>query len=73
MGFWGKWLQKIDNERLSGLTGDNARPDIRAHEVWRQGQNVFFDIHLTNTNARSQEHFPVTAILKKQKRNKESL
>ena len=41
--------------------------------MWRQGQNVFFDIHLTNTNARSQEHFPVTAILKKQKRNKESL
>ena len=46
-------LQKIDNEGLNGLTGDDARPDIRARGVWKQGKNSFFDILLTNTNARS--------------------
>ena len=63
-------LQKIDNEGLNGLTGDDARPDIRARGVWRQGQNAFFDIRLTNTNARSQKHLSVSAILKKQEKKK---
>ena len=36
----GRKLQKIDNEGLNGLTGDDARPDIRAHGVWRQRQNL---------------------------------
>ena len=58
-------LHKIESEGLNGLTGDDSRHDIRARGVWRQGQNVFFDICLTNTNARSQKHLPVTAILKK--------
>ena len=35
-------LQKIDNERIDGRTRDEARPDIRAQEVWRQKQNDFF-------------------------------
>ena len=52
-------LQKIDNEGLNCLTGDDARSDIRARGVWRQGQNVFFDIRLRNSNARSQKHLPV--------------
>ena len=39
-------LQKIDNEELNGLTGDDARPDIGTRGVWRQGQNAFFDIRL---------------------------
>ena len=38
--------------------------------MWRQGQNVFFDIHLTNTNVRSQKHLPVSAILKKHEKEK---
>ena len=42
-------LQEIDNEIIEGRTGDEARPDIRAQGVWRQGQNAFFDIRLTNT------------------------
>ena len=58
-------LQKIDNEELNGLTGDDARPDVRARGVWKQGQNAFFDIHLTNTNTCSQKHSPVSTILKK--------
>ena len=38
--------------------------------MWRQGQNVFFDIRLTNTNACSQKHLPVSAILKKHEKEK---
>ena len=34
---------KIENEELNGLTGYDARPDVRARRVWRQGQNAFFD------------------------------
>ena len=63
-------LQKIENEGLNGLTSDDARPDIRASGVWRQGQNVFFDICLTNTNARSQKHLLVSVILKKHEKEK---
>ena len=44
-------LQKIGSEGLNGLTGYNARPDIRASGEWRQRQNTFLDICLTNINA----------------------
>ena len=62
-------LQKIDNEGLNGLIGDNAIHDKRAHGVWRQG-NFFFDIRLTNTNTRLQNHSRVNAILKKNQKTK---
>ena len=38
--------------------------------MWRLGQNTFFHIRLTNTNARSQKHLPVRAILKKHEKEK---
>ena len=63
-------IQKIENEELNGLTGGYARPDIRAGEVWRQGQNAFFDIRLTNANACSQKDLPVCTILKKHENEK---
>ena len=66
-------LKKIDNQELIGLTGYDTRPDIRACRVWRQGQNSFFDIRLTNTNACSQKHIPVGTFLKKHTQKKESL
>ena len=37
-------LQKIDDERLNILNGDDATSDIRIHGVCRQGKNAFFDI-----------------------------
>ena len=63
-------LQKLENEEINGLTGDDAKPDIRARGVWRKGQNAFFDIRLTNVNANSQKHLPVNAILKKHEQEK---
>ena len=38
--------------------------------MWKLGQNTFFHIRLTNTNARSQKHLPVRAILKKHEKEK---
>ena len=32
-------LQKVDNEGLNDLTGDDARPDTRGRGRWGQGQN----------------------------------
>ena len=70
-------LQKVEKEELNGLIGDDARHDIRVGREWRQEQNAFFDIRLTNTNPRSQKYLPINAILKKRrktrKRKKESL
>ena len=48
-------LQKIGNERIGGRTEDEVRPNIRARVVWRQGQNAFLDIQLTNVNANSKK------------------
>ena len=55
------------------IGGDDTWLDIRADGVWRQGQNVFFDIRLRNTNARSYKHLPVSTILKKHEKEKKSL
>ena len=65
--------KKIENEGLNGLAGNDVRPDIRGRGVWRQGQHAFFDIRLTNTNARSQKHLLVSAILKKHEKEKREL
>ena len=46
-------VQKMDNERIDGRTWDEARRDIRVQGMWRQGENAFFDIRLTNVNANS--------------------
>ena len=47
-------LQPLSGEATTGLTGDEARPDIRAKGFWRQCQNAFFDIRVTNANSSSQ-------------------
>ena len=62
-------LQKVDNERIDGCTEDEARPNIRAQGVWRQGQNAFFDI-ITHVNAHSQKNQTVETILKKHEKEK---
>ena len=33
-------LQPINGEVVNGMAGDNARSDIRARGVWRQGQTL---------------------------------
>ena len=57
--------QQVDGEILDGLTGDNAKPDIRARGVWRDGQNAYFDVRITNTNSASQCNMTTDKILEK--------
>ena len=67
-------LQKTDDEELNILTDNDARPDIRARGALRQGQNAFFDIRLSNTNARSQKKFTSKCYSEKtRKKQKASL
>ena len=58
-------LQPLNGEHINGLTGDESRPVIRARGVWRNGQNAFFDIRITNLNSNSQIHQPIENILNK--------
>ena len=63
-------LQPITGEIVQGLSGDNARPDIRARGVWRKGQNAYFDVRITNLNSNSQKHLPVNTVLEKHEKEK---
>ena len=45
--------------------GDEARPDVRARGFWRNGQNAFFDIVVTNTNCVSQSSMSASKIYAK--------
>ena len=63
-------LQPLGPETVNGLSGDEARPDIRARGVWRPGQNAYFDIRITNTNSASHVHQPPEKILIKYERHK---
>ena len=63
-------LQPLEGEQLRGLAGDGARPDIRARGFWRTGQNAFFDVRVTNVNAKSQSHLSSTRIYSKHEADK---
>ena len=52
------------------VLGDNAKPDIRARGVWRNGQNAYFDVRITNTNSPSQKHLTSEKILEKHEKEK---
>ena len=57
--------QPVDGERLNGLVGDNAKPDVRARGVWRPGQNAYFDVRITNSNSTTQVNTPTLKTLEK--------
>ena len=49
-------LQELEGEQfttLSTLTGEQARPDIRARGFYRPGQNTYFDVKVINPNSDS--------------------
>ena len=50
-------LQRVTNKsgyRPSANLDDDARLDIRAREFWRDGQNAYFDVRITNADSASQ-------------------
>ena len=63
-------LQPLEGEQIAGLTGDEARPDIRARGFWRPGQNAFFDIRVTNINSASQANMSTEKIYAKHEKEK---
>ena len=49
---------------------DDARLDVRARGFWRDGQNAYFDVRVTNINCESQKNQQISAILKKHEQEK---
>ena len=63
-------LQPSEGEIINGLTGVNAKSDVRARGFLGEGQNVFFDMRITNTNPESQRHLTSKKIFTKHEREK---
>ena len=63
-------LQPLDGEIINGLTGDEARPDLRARGFWRHGQNAYFDVRVTNTNSASQSNLTTAKVYAKHEKEK---
>ena len=54
----------------SANTSQGARLDIRARNFWRQGQDEFFDIRVTQVNALSHKDLSTESIFRKQENEK---
>ena len=63
-------LQPIDGEIVNGIPGDNAKPDVRARGVWRDDQNAFFDVRITNTNSALQHNVKTEKVLLRHEKGK---
>ena len=63
-------LQPLEGESIAGLTGDEARPDIQARGFWRNGQNAYFDIRVTNANSDSQSNMTAAKVYAKHEAEK---
>ena len=63
-------LQSLEGEEVVGLEGDDAHPDIRAKSVWRNAQNAFFDVRVTNTNSASQNTLSEEQVLRNHENEK---
>ena len=68
-------LQKIDENTKStyhrtAIVADDARLDVRARGFWRQGQNAFFDVRVTNVDCASQRNTQINTILKNHEQEK---
>ena len=50
--------------KLSANIKDEGRADVRARGFWRDGQNAYFDVRVTNPECKSQKDKTVKAILK---------
>ena len=49
----------------TAVLGDEARPDVRARGFWRDGQNAFFDVMITNADCKSNRSKTVPGVLRK--------
>ena len=66
-------LQKVENKDTysdSAIVDDDARLDIRARGFWRDGQNAFFDVRVTNADCASHRNQKIEAVLRKNEQEK---
>ena len=66
-------LQHVVNKegyQRTAILDDDARLDIRARGFWRDGQNAFFDVRVTNPDCASQQNLPLKTILRKHEQEK---
>ena len=49
---------------------DDARLDVRAKGFWRDGQNAFFDVRVTNADNNSQITKPLKTVLRSHEQEK---
>ena len=47
-----------------------TKGEFRARGVWKDAQNAYFDIRVTNINSESQKHLPIKTILMKHEKEK---
>ena len=52
---------------------DDARLDIRARGFWRDGQNAYFDVCVTNADCASQIHTSIKSVLRKHEAKKKCM
>ena len=63
-------LQPLEGKIINGLAGVNAKPDVLARGFWREEQNAFFNVRITNRNSESQRHLTSERIFTKHEREK---
>ena len=56
-------LNKNGYQRTANLD-DDARLDVRARGFWREGQNAFFDVRITNADSDSQRNTSIKSVLR---------
>ena len=56
--------------QLSANTKEEGRTDVRARGFWRDGQNAFFDVRVTNADCQSQRNKTLKSTLKKHEQEK---
>ena len=66
-------LQEVENKdsyQRSANVSDEAWLDVRARGFWRDGQNAFYDIQVTNLNCSSQININTKSVLSKHETEK---
>ena len=66
-------LQPVINKqgyKASANLGDDARLDVRARGFWRDGQNAYFDVRMTNADSISQRGSTIKSVLRKHEQEK---